>query len=212
MIKQTTQLLVLGTVALVLVSAISGCTGMPEPTPSPTPSPTPTPAATPLPPPTSTPNLQDQLVQQLLSARATATALTPTPSPPPRPTATATPPPTPTPFNTGHPNDPCGPSDFGYYGDYGDLHEHFIHWAGGGTHLVFDHDDLILVLDIAGAEVREVADADATTRKTAALTDSIMGFTPTYRRTALGSSIPPVNTCSMSQKVPCTLRVTRSSR
>ena len=47
-----------------------------------------------------------------------------------------------------------------YYGDYGDLHEHFIHWAGGGTHLVFDHDDLILALDIASAQVREVADAD----------------------------------------------------
>ena len=95
---------------------------------------------------------------------------TPTATPTPTPTATATPTSTPsptatpTPFHTDEagslPTDPCGPSDDGYYGNYGDLHEHFIHWAKGGTHLVFDHDDLILALDIAGAQVREVADAD----------------------------------------------------
>ena len=78
------------------------------------------------------------------------------------------PPPSPTSFYTNteievviEPADPCGPHEFGYYGDYGDLHEHFIHWTEGGTHLVFDHDDLILVLDIAGAQLREVADVDA---------------------------------------------------
>ena len=41
------------------------------------------------------------------------------------------------------------------------MYEHFIHWAEGDTHLVFDHDDLILALDIADAHVREVADVDA---------------------------------------------------
>ncbi len=46
------------------------------------------------------------------------------------------------------------------------MHEHFIHWTEEGTHLVFDHDDLILALDIAGAEVREVADADADYQET----------------------------------------------
>ena len=46
------------------------------------------------------------------------------------------------------------------YGEYGWWYEHFIHWAEGGTHLVFDHDDLILALDVAGAHVREVADVD----------------------------------------------------
>ena len=55
MIKQTTQLLVLGTAALILASAISGCTATPEPTPSPTPT------ALPLPSPrltaTATPDL-----------------------------------------------------------------------------------------------------------------------------------------------------------
>ena len=53
---------------------------------------------------------------------------------------------------------PCGPYIGGSYP--GDLHEHFLHWAEGGTHLVFDHDDKILALDIAGAQLREVADAD----------------------------------------------------
>ena len=103
--------------------------------------PTPTPTATPLPPPTFTP-----------SPPPTATP-TATPVPPPTPTPT----PTPTLIAYSDPTEPCGPS---IYGDYIDLHEHFIHWAGGGTHLVFDHDDLILALDIAGAQVREVADAD----------------------------------------------------
>ena len=144
MIKQTTQLLVLGTVALVLVSAISGCLSEPEPTPSPTPTAT----ATPVPPPTFTPS-------------PTATPVPP-PTPTRTPTPTPVPPPTPTPTVTinGHPSDPCGPDSYGY-GDLFDLHEHFIHWAEGGTHLVFDHDDLILALDIAGAQVREVADVDA---------------------------------------------------
>ena len=107
--------------------------------------PTPTSTATPLPPPTPT--------------------STPTPVPTPTPTPSPVPTPTPTPTQSNiemiwEPNDPCGPGAYGYYGDYGDLHEHFIHWAGGGTHLLFDHDDLILALDIEDAEVREVADAD----------------------------------------------------
>ena len=46
------------------------------------------------------------------------------------------------------------------------MHEHFTHWTEEGTHLVFDHDDLILALDIAGAEVREVADVDADYQET----------------------------------------------
>ena len=75
MIKQTTQLLVLGTVALVLASAISGCLGGPEPTPSPTP--TPTAALTPSPRPTA--------------------MVTPTPTATPTPTPTHTPTPTPAP-------------------------------------------------------------------------------------------------------------------
>ena len=126
---------------LAMIVVVAGCTGTPEP-------PTPTPTATPVPPPTFTPSP------------------TATPVPPPTPTRTPTPTPVPTPTPTptvtinGHPNDPCGPDSYGY-GDYVDLHEHFIHWAEGGTHLVFDHDDLILALDIAGAQVREVADADA---------------------------------------------------
>ncbi len=135
MIKQTTQLLVLGAVALVLASA-SGCTGMPEPTPSPTPTLT----ATAVPVPTATPS------------PSPTTMATPMPIP--------TPTPSPTPFIVGEPVDPCGPHFYGYYGNYANLHEHFIHWAEGGTSLLFDHDDLILVLDIAGAQVRELADVD----------------------------------------------------
>ena len=54
-------------------------TPVPEASPlSALPTATPTPTAVP-PTPTATPNLQDQLLQELLDARATATALTPAP-------------------------------------------------------------------------------------------------------------------------------------
>ena len=53
--------------------------------------------------------------------------------------------------------DPCGISlKPTYQGSY----EHFLHWAGGGTHLVFDLDDTIQSLDIKGASLVQVADAD----------------------------------------------------
>ncbi len=51
----------------------------------------------------------------------------------------------------------CGPAPWGFDGE---LHESFLHWAGDDAYLVFDHDDVLLVLDIKGAQLREVADAD----------------------------------------------------
>ena len=54
--------------------------------------------------------------------------------------------------------DPCDPL-FGAY--FGDLHEHFLHWAGGGSHLVFDVDDTIWALNVENGLLRQVADADA---------------------------------------------------
>ncbi len=94
--------IVIPLVALVLALAACQSTPTPSPTliPTPTPSPTPTATATPTPTatpaatptPTATPTLQDQLLQELVAARAT------TPTPQPTPTATPTvprPPPTP---------------------------------------------------------------------------------------------------------------------
>lgn len=51
----------------------------------------------------------------------------------------------------------CGPAPYGFDGE---LHESFLHWTGDGENLVFDDDDALLVSDIKGAQMREVADAD----------------------------------------------------
>ena len=56
----------------------------------------------------------------------------------------------------GQPFDPCGvfpPSKR-------QRHWHFVHWTRDGAHLVFDFDDTIWTLDIEGAALRKVADAD----------------------------------------------------
>ena len=79
----------------VLVSCTSSTptptfTPVPPPTPTTTPTPLPTAAPTAAPKPTPTLTLQDQLLQELVDARATATALTPTPAPPPTSTADTT--------------------------------------------------------------------------------------------------------------------------
>ena len=54
--------------------------------------------------------------------------------------------------------DPCGPSLMGYSGE---IQEHFRHWAGGGSHLVFDIDDTIWTLNVDDGALEQVADADA---------------------------------------------------
>ena len=46
-------------------------------------------------------------------------------------------------------------------GYYGELHDHFVHWTKDGSHLVFDLDDTIWVLDIEGVQLRRVADTNA---------------------------------------------------
>ena len=53
--------------------------------------------------------------------------------------------------------DPCGHSDVGLPGT---RHEHFLHWASDGSHLVFDVDDGLWTLDIDTGTLREVADMD----------------------------------------------------
>ena len=68
-------------------------------------------------------------------------------------TSTSTPPTA----NDSMPDYECGPAPWGFDGE---LHESFVHWAGDGAYLVFDYDDALLVLDIKGAQLREVADAD----------------------------------------------------
>ncbi len=55
-------------------------------------------------------------------------------------------------------HDPCGPSRLGYSGEF---NEHFLHWARGGSHLVFDVDDTIWTLDVESGLLQQVADADA---------------------------------------------------
>ena len=54
--------------------------------------------------------------------------------------------------------EPCGPAIIPYSGR---LHEHFLHWSGDGSHLVFSLDDTVRALDIERAVVRQVADIDS---------------------------------------------------
>ena len=54
-------------------------------------------------------------------------------------------------------DDPCGPS---VRRNPANVYEHFIHWAGSGSHLVFDLDDTILSLDIENGLLQTVADVD----------------------------------------------------
>ena len=98
---------------------------------------------------------------------------TPTPGPTATPMATphpATPSPTPVSLTPPTPAlnvtdvtaadaeyDPCGLYLLGYYGP---LHEGFLHWTGDGSHLVFDHNDVVRVLDIEGGYLLTVADTD----------------------------------------------------
>ena len=70
---------------------------------------------------------------------------------------TVTPPSTLPPASDSMADYECGPAPWGFDGEF---HESFLHWTGDGAYLVFDHDDVLLVLDIEGAQMREVADAD----------------------------------------------------
>ena len=42
----------------------------------------------------------------------------------------------------------------------GGLQEHFLHWTQEGSHLVFNDDDTIWVLDLESGDLRQVADVD----------------------------------------------------
>ena len=58
-------------------------------------------------------------------------------------------------------NPACGPTQSSYKEDISeDLHEHFLHWTGDGSSLVFDLDDTIWTFDIEGALLKEIADVD----------------------------------------------------
>ena len=61
-------------------------------------------------------------------------------------------------FGVEEPYDPCGPSEAFYDGP---LHEGFLHWTEDGSHLVFDQNDTVWVLDIEGSSMWMVADADS---------------------------------------------------
>ena len=165
MIKQTTQLLVLGTVALVLASAISGCTGMPEPTPSPT-APPPTPTSTPT--PTLTP--------------------TPTPSPVPTPTQTALPwSPTEEPlihvpgtFGQGanstsqliiEPTFSCGPTMLYIAQSLPNV----LLWSPDGSNLLFSEGGTIWNVDVQGTRLQRVLHALGGTTPVGSL-DFAFGF------------------------------------
>ncbi len=52
---------------------------------------------------------------------------------------------------------PCGPSELFYEGE---VQEHLLHWTQDGSHLVFDADDTIWVLDLERGDLRQVADVD----------------------------------------------------
>ena len=52
---------------------------------------------------------------------------------------------------------PCGPS---LMPSKGGLQEHFLHWTQEGSHLVFNDDDTIWVLDLESGDLRQVADVD----------------------------------------------------
>ena len=118
-----------------LLAAASGCTEDTPPTPATPvvtaaalPSPVPTPTATPDAPPTP----------------ATPTP-EPTPTPTPRPRAVE--------VNGGYPTGPCERGHWTMDSD-----ERFLHWTGDGSRLVFDLHDTVLVFDIEGRRLLEVAD------------------------------------------------------
>ena len=150
-IRKIDSLLLVGILAILLSMACQTTPSTPTPTATVVPSPTLIPTATLIPSPT--PNLQDQLLQQLLAARATATALTPTPTPLSSPTPRVVAP------DDVFVNPSCGPT-IPFPGYQGDLHEHFVHWTEDGSHLVFSLDDEIWTFDIERSQVRLVADVD----------------------------------------------------
>ena len=57
---------------------------------------------------------------------------------------------------------PCGPT--GRYYDGGPL-DHFLHWTPDGSHLVFDFDDHVWVVDREGTRLRSLVDANPGFRK-----------------------------------------------
>ncbi len=51
---------------------------------------------------------------------------------------------------------PCGPSEY-----IGERHEHFLHWAGNGSHLVFDvGEDTVWSLDVESGHPQLIVDVD----------------------------------------------------
>ena len=138
-------------IAVLAALLLASCEEEPTPTAAPMATSAPTPVATALPTPTAT------------------SAPTPTPLPP-LPTLM----PTPTPYVHEEPADPCGPHWRGYGGP---MHEGFLHWAGGGSHLVFDQADTLWTLEIKDGSMREIVDADATHEaRTPTDTDSLANF------------------------------------
>lgn len=82
------------------------------------------------------------------SPSPSVSSVTPTLSPTPRAEVT----------HHGDADYPCGPSLLRY--DDWELHEHFLHWANGSSHLVFNLDDTVWTVDAGGTQVRQVADAN----------------------------------------------------
>ena len=52
---------------------------------------------------------------------------------------------------------PCGPTFHPYTGGF---HKHFLHWTKDGSQLVIDLDETIWTVDIGGAHLRKIADAN----------------------------------------------------
>ena len=121
-------------IAVLAALLLAACEGAPTATPTATPAPTPTATATTVPTPTPT---------------AVPSATPTIPLPTPRPTSTT--------YVHVEPNDPCGPSQQGYYGP---LHEGFLHWNEDGSYLVFDQGDTLWTLGIVDGSMRKLIDTD----------------------------------------------------
>ena len=167
-------LLITGLATLSLLLTLAACTDVATPTPTSSPTPVPTVNPTPTPTMTLTPSpprpTPKSLVPPVPTSRVRDIPLPHEPCTPPFPDRLYHVDNSGLHYHTGI-SPPEHPYFHGYsFSRYGgppdevfhyERYEHFVAWAQGASHVVFDIDDVIWTVNVESAELNEIADADS---------------------------------------------------